>query len=209
MKNLCRGVVSISILLLSLGAGGCAPRGLLINEWSNPEYRQPVFTTIMVGGVEGPTSIRRNFEDEFAAQLRAAGIHALPSYRYFKNDEVIDEAKLKHAARQSGADALITARLVSVEHKTELGPSVYASPAFGIFGGNVSATWYGLFGRPRVERYEVYTSETTLYDLKKNEVVWTGTLQTTQQGNTQAAIKTYVETVINALREKDLLDGRK
>lgn len=202
-------IVAFSILLLTIGASGCAPRGLLINEWSNPEYRQPRFNTIMVGGVEGATSIRRNFEDEFVARLRSAGIHALPSYRYFQNDEMIDEAKLKQAARQSGADAVIVARVVSVEHKTEVGPSVYASPAFGIFGRNVSAAWYGLFGRPRVERYEVYTSETTLYDLKKTEVVWTGTLQTTQQENTQLAIKNYVETVIKALRERDFLDGSK
>ena len=202
-------VFYVSILLLVIGAGGCATRGMLVNEWSNPEYRRPRFDTIMVGGIEGATSIRRNFEDEFVAQLRSTGTNALPSYRHVQNEEKVDEAKLKQAARQSGADAVIIARLISVEQKTELGPSVYASPAFGIFGRNVSATWYGLFGRPTVERYELYTSETTLYDLKRDQVVWTGTLQTAQRENTQVAIKNYVATVIKALDEKEFLDGKK
>jgi hypothetical protein len=55
----------------------------------------------------------------------------------------------------------------------------------------------------------VYTSETTLYDLRKNEVVWTGTIQSSQPENTQAAIKKYVEAVMKALDEKRLLDGRR
>jgi hypothetical protein len=204
-------ILVFAILLLTISVGGCATTPLLINEWSNPEYHQPSFNRIMVGGIDGATSIRRNFEDEFVAQLRSAGINALASYRYLQNGEMIDESKLKQAARQLDADAVIVARLVSVAQKTDLGPSIYAAPAFGIFGRNVSATWYGLglFGGPRVERYEVYTSETTLYDLRKDEVVWTGTLQTTATENTQRAIRNYIETVIKALDHRELLDGRR
>jgi hypothetical protein len=41
-----------------------------------------------------------NFEDEFLVQLRAAGVDALPSYRYIAEDEKIDETKLKQAAQR-------------------------------------------------------------------------------------------------------------
>jgi hypothetical protein len=92
-----------------------------------------------------------------------------------------------------------------VEEKTEVGPSYYPTPAFGIFGRHLSASWYGLYGAPSVHRYNVYTSEVTLYQLAKNEVVWTGTVQTTELENVNSAIRNYVETVIKALNEQNLL----
>jgi hypothetical protein len=85
---------------------------------------------------------------------------------------------------------------------------IYPTPSFGIFGSNVGAIWQGPYGSPSVRRYNEYTSETTLYDLTKNEVVWTGTVKTTDPGNTTTAIKTYVETVIKALGEKNLLGAK-
>jgi hypothetical protein len=198
-------IAAVSVLGAAVALAGCSTTKMLVSEWSNPGYSSPSFKRIMVGGIGGQTSIRRNFEDEFVTQLRAAGVDALPSYRYAPDDERIDEAKIKEAAKAAGADAAIIARSVSVEQKTEVGPSYFPSPAFGIFGRHVSATWYGLYGVPSVHRYDVYTSEATLYNLAKNEVVWTGTVQTTETDNIKTAIKNYVETVIQALNQKNLL----
>ena len=202
-------IFAIPSLIAALALAGCSTMKPVVSEWSNPAYTSSSFKRIMVGGVDGQTSIRRNFEDEFVAQLRAAGVEALPSYRYIPEDQKIDEAKLKQAAQKAGADAVISARSVSVEQKTEVGPSYYPSPAFGIFGPHVGATWYGLYGAPTVYRYNEYTSEATLYDVTKNEVVWTGTLKTTEPGNVNTAIKSYVEAVVKALKEKNLLGVKK
>jgi hypothetical protein len=161
----------------------------------------------MIGGLGGETSVRRNFEDEFLVQLRAIGIEALPSYRYLPEDERIDEAALKQAARNAGADAAIFARLIQVEKKTEYSP-IYPAPWFGIYGSHGGATWQGPYGAPSVYRYNEYTSETTLYDVGTNEVVWTATIKTTEPENVKSAIKTYVETVIKSLHEKNLLPQR-
>jgi hypothetical protein len=187
---------------------GCGTPKLIVSQWNNPAYSSPSFKRMMIGGLAGETSIRRNFEDEFAAQLRAQGIDALPSYRYIPEAENIDEARLKQAAREAGAEAAIIARSVSVEQKTELGPSYYPTPAFGFFGRHIGATWYGLYGAPSVQRYNVYTSETTLHDIPKNEVVWTATVQTTDPNDVNKAIKNYVAAVIKALEEKNLLGKR-
>ena len=53
----------------------------LVNQWSNPAYTSPSFKKVMVIGVTKQASIRRTFEDEFVAQLKAAGVNAIPSYR--------------------------------------------------------------------------------------------------------------------------------
>jgi hypothetical protein len=200
---------SVIAALMSLFVlSGCSTANFIVSEWRNPSYIAPAFKTVMVGGLSEQTSVRRNFEDEFLTQLRAAGVDAVPSYRHLPDEEKIDDAKLRQVARKTGADALIVARPVKVEQKTDYGSS-YAVPSFGVFGSNVGAVWQGPYGSPSIRRYTEYTSEATLYDLKKDDIVWTATLRTSEQENLNTAVKLYVEAVINALKEKNLLSAKK
>jgi hypothetical protein len=193
------------MVFIILGFAGCSASSPIVSEWRNPSYTSGSFRRIMVGSLGGDTSVRRNFEDEFVAQLRAAGIDALPSYRFTAEGEKIDEASLKQAAQKARADALLFARLIQAEQKSQYGPSYFPSTSFGIFGSHVGASWYGLGGAPTVYRYNEYVSETTLHDLGKNEIVWTGTIKTTEPENVRTAIKSYVEAVMKTLQEKNLI----
>jgi hypothetical protein len=195
----------LTMLIAAQVVAGCATTTPIVSEWRNPSYSSASFRRMVVGSLGGDTSIRRNFEDEFVAQLRAAGIDALPSYRVIPDDEKIDETKLKQAAQKSGADAALFARLIQVEEKRQYGPSYFPNTSFGIFGSHVGASWYGLGGAPSVYRYNEYVSETTLFDMGKNEVVWTGTIKTTEPENVRTAIKSYVDTVMKTLQEKNLI----
>jgi hypothetical protein len=206
MKRLLLNI--LGIISLSLAVGGCSATTPIVSEWRNPAYGFGSFKRIMVGALGADTSIRRNFEDEFLIQLRAAGVDALPSYRYVTEDEKIDEAKLKRAAQKAGADALLFARSIQVEQKTQYGPSYYPYTSFGIFGSHVGATWHGLGGAPSVYRYNEYVSEITLLDLEKNAVAWTGTIKTTEPEDVRAAIKSYVDAVMKALDAQNLVRRR-
>ena len=205
MKTSLLGMVGIVSVTLTLSA--CSTASPIVSEWRNPAYALGPFKRIMVGGLSRETSVRRNVEDEFVIQLRAAGIDALASYRYIPEDEGIDENNLKQSAQKARADAVLFARSVKMEQKTNYGPT-YPNLSFGIFGSNVGASWSGLSGAPGAYRYNEYTSETTLYDVAKNEVVWTGTIKTTESENEQTAIKSYVEAVMKALDAQNLLPGR-
>jgi hypothetical protein len=196
------GIVSATVAL-----SGCSTATPIVSEWRNPAYASGPFKRIMVGGPSGETSVRRNFEDEFVVQLQAAGIDGLASYRYIPENEGIDENKLKQAAQKARADAVLFARSVKMEQKTNFGPT-FPYLSFGIFGSNVGASWSGLPGASGAYRYNEYTSETTLYDVAKNELVWTGTTKTTEPENVQTAIKSYVEAVMKALDAQNLLPGR-
>jgi hypothetical protein len=196
------GIVSVT-LTLSACSTATTP---IVSEWRNPAYASGPFKRIMVGGPSGDASVRRNFEDEFVVQLRAAGIDALASYRDIPDDQRIDEDKLKQAAQKARADAVLFARSVQVEQKTKFGPTFPFS--FGVFGSNVGASWSGPAGSASVSRYKEYTSETALYNIAKNDLVWSGTIKTTEPENVQTAIKSYVEAVIKALEAQNLLPAR-
>jgi hypothetical protein len=205
MKTSLLGMVGIVSVTLTLS--GCSTATPIVSEWRNPAYASAPFKRIMVGGPSGETSVRRTFEDEFVVQLRAAGIDALPSYQYIPEDEGIDENNLKQAAQKARADAVLFPRSVKMEQKTKLGPT-FPYLSFGIFGSNVGASWSGLPGATGAYRYNEYTSEATLYDVAKNEVVWTGTIKTTEPENVRTAIKSYVEAVMKALDAQNLLPKR-
>jgi hypothetical protein len=196
---------ALGMVFIMLVFAGCSATSPIVSEWRNPAYTSGSFERIMVGALGGDTSVRRNFEDELVAQLRTAGIDALPSYRFTSESEKIDEATLKQAAQKARADALLFARLIQVEQRSQYGPGYFPYTSFGIFGSNVGATWYGLGGAPTVYRYNEYVSESTLHDLDKNEIVWTGTIKTTELENVRTAIKSYVEAVMKTLQEKNLI----
>ena len=198
----------LGILIVVLVLAGCSTTNPIVSEWRNPAYGPVTFKRVLVGGLSGEPSIRRNFEDEFVSQLRSTGIAAEPSYRYLSEEDKIDEAKLKLAAEKAGADAAIFARSIAVEQKTQYGSNYYPTPWFGVFGSHVGAAWSVPYGAPSVYRYNEYTSETTLYDVGKNEIVWTGTVKTQEPENVKAAIRDYVQAVIKSLQEKNLLSLR-
>ena len=198
----------IAVVLTGWALTACSAANPVINEWRNPAYSSANFKRILVSGPGFATSVRRNLEDEFVIQLRAAGIDALPSYSTLP-DQQPDEASIKQAAQKLGADAALVVRPIQMERKTEYGPSYFPVPWFGYFGPHFGASWYGGYGAPSVYHYNEYTSETTLYDIAKNEVVWSGTVRTADPDNVQTGIKTYVTAVMHALNEKHLLAERR
>jgi len=196
----------VFVLALALGATGCASTHI-VNEWSHPEYVAPRFNRILVIGVSQQASIRRTFEDAFVARLKATGVDAVPSYRYIPEDGPVDEARLQESVKQANADAAIVTRLVRVETKTRVSPGIYQpAPAltFGFYPGYADA-WLGYYEPPTVYQYDVYTSETSLYDMTRNQLVWSGTVETRAPGDINKEISHYVDTVIKALRSRNLL----
>ncbi len=196
---------AVLVLTSLMSLAGCSTTNRLVSEWSNPGYTSAPFRKILVASSAGESAIRRNLEDEFVAQLQAAGIEAVPSYRYIADEQKLDEEAVKKAAKQAGADAAILARAIGVQPRVDYRPGYYYPyTSFGFFGPHFGASWYGLYG-PSAYQYNVYSSETTLYDAAKGDVVWTGTVRTYDPDNVNAAIKNYVQTVLKALEEKQLL----
>lgn len=188
-------------ILLALSA--CSAATPIVSEWRNPAQAPGSFKRVMIAGPSGNASVQRSFEDEFVAQLAAAGVEAVPSYRYVPESEAISENSLRRVAQEAGADGLLFMRPVKVEEKVNY-PTIGPELSFGVFGSNAGAGWSGIPGSSGPTRYNEYTSEIALHDLAKNELAWTGTVKTKEPGNVQTAIKSYVETVTKALAAQNL-----
>jgi Domain of unknown function (DUF4136) len=189
--------------LLATGCGSSS----VVQQWSSPDYVAPRFERIMVIGITRQASMRRAFEDEFVAKLNAMGVDAVPSYRFIAEDGPVEEARLHEAVKQAGADATITTRLVQVDRQTQTSPGAYRPAPYGVYRGYAGA-WSGYYEPPIVYQYDVFVSETNLFDTKKDQLVWSGTVETKDPRDLKKELARYVDTVIEALKKRNLLAAR-
>lgn len=193
------------VVALVLAASGCASTRL-VHQWSNPDVPAPRFTKIMVIAISKQPGIRRSFEDVFVAKLKGAGVDAVVGYRFIPEDGPVEEPRLREAVAQAGVDATLMTRLVRVERKTTMDPGYYYYPpiwGFSFYRG-YSAAWLGYYEPATVYQYDVFVSETSLYDVPKNQLIWSGTVETVPQ-SIDKDIARYVDAVIEALKRKNLL----
>ncbi len=190
--------------MAALGLGSCTSTQL-VQQWSNTAQTTSSLKKIMVIGVTRQASIRRAFEDEFVARLKAAGVNAFPSYLYIPQDGPVGEAVLKQALKEAAADAVIITRLVRVQQKTEVAPGYYPpDPGMAIHPLYTTA-WNDYYEPPIVYRSVLYTCESILYDTINNRIVWKGMVQTESRGNITQEIKDYADVVIGALKDQKFI----
>jgi hypothetical protein len=63
----------------------------------------------------------------------------------------------------------------------------------------------GFYEPPRLRFYDIYISETSLHDVRNDRLVWSGIAKTTKLDDIRSEIQGFVDVVIAALREKNLL----
>ena len=207
MTSLFRAIF-LPMLVTVFAASGCAPPPRILAQWTHPDYvprkqEAPALANkqVMVIGISRQDSIRRNFEDNFVSHLRATGVKAVPSYRYMKEPGPVPEERLNEAVKRAGAEAVIMTRLVAVEGRRQVSPGLHRPGFYPWYRWG----WQGFYEPPRVYYYDVFLSETSVYDLATNEVIWTGTVRTTDPRDLDREIRNYVETVISALGEQNLI----
>jgi hypothetical protein len=175
--------------LIGLAAGAiaafssCAPATRLTSSWSDPTQAGHTYQTVAVVGVTPRTTIRRQYETMFAADLQKRGIKAVASFSVLGEGQVQqDEAVEKF--KQSGVDGVIVTRLVDQETYNTYYPPTYSTAYVpsAYYGG-----WYGYYSMGytyetspgyTVEN-KVFRLESNLYNLSSGKLAWSGLTETT------------------------------
>jgi hypothetical protein len=189
--------------VLALVLAACATT-TLTNQWKNPEYSGPPLRKVLVLGVTKQPSVRRVFEDEFAARLQAAGVQAVQSYTLLPQDGQADQAVLEKIVQDIGADGVLVTRLVKQEQKTRVSPGFYYPYPYAGFYGWYSSYWMGYY-EPSVYSYDVATAETSLYSPPQSRLVWSGTTETFAPSDVKKDTSEFAAVVIKALREQGII----
>jgi len=171
--------------------------------WKDPNYQGGKLKKILVVGVAKNEVIRRLFEDEFTARLKAHGTDAYPSYSIIASTEMLDEDTVNGKIENLGMDAVLVTRFVNRKKET-----VYTPGTTYYSGGwyNWYSTGYGYVTSPGYySEYEVISLSTNIYNTQTGEMIWSGLSDTVTGGSAVTEIRDLIDVITKSLTENELI----
>ena len=197
-----RTALSLAATLLIIGCAA-APSPVSTTTWRDPDYNGPPFRKIFVVGLSAQSlKDQRGFENLMVSTLQGAGVEAVPGWQYVPTDRTPDQATIRAAVAQSGADATLLVRISGFTTETQVG---YSSGVVVPAGPNMYVGWY----EPGIvtDSYQAATIYTTLFNVKTARPVWTFNPPTYNPATLQQDAPRYANDVAGLLRASGLLAG--
>lgn len=194
------------ILLAAIAMLAACASTRVVNQWEMAEPG-PAFRKLLVVGITENESVRRIFEDEFVKSLAARGVTAIPSYSLIPESGQVPEARLAAAVKASGAEGVMTTRVIRVNQTVDViptGPGVWGPP-WG-FQGWYGSAWGPIYAfPPQVVTRDVVYSEVRLYRTDTDSLVWAATTQTFAPGDARRESAAFAELILKQLSERKLI----
>ena len=193
-------VVGLAVMLMA----SCASTSMVSSK-KNPAYSGPELKRLMVLGASADSRVRRAFEDEFVAKLKAAGVEAQASYPVLPEINPADRAQLRKAVEAAGVNGVLAARLVKVERD----PNGLQEFAFE----NRSAGFYEYYGSGSTGSFDptsggmsnLITIHFDLYSVAGSQLVWGGDAATYPSTDVKEVTDGLAYAVIRTLKEQKLI----
>jgi hypothetical protein len=186
-----RAAVAALLLLAS-----CATSEL-VSQKTNPDYVGKSFKSVMVVAVTADDLLRRTYEDRMVALLGKRGTKGIPSYAAVGSRGQVEEAELRQAIAQSGAEGVLVTRVTRVDRSSGTVPG--GTVAVGLYG-YYSGVWQTIYVAPEKITGPSWTfSETRLFDAKTGALAWTGTVETRENDDLGAALTQYLDLIFDTM----------
>jgi hypothetical protein len=166
------------------------------------------FNDILVIGISDTELNRRLFEETFTTQLKAAGIKSEVSYKILPQGTKINRDTVSAAIKGKNIDAVIVTHLVAVDKETIYRENMDYRPSYGYYNGLYNYYPYvnGYVQQPGYyTTADVVTLETSLYEVKTEELVWSAHSRSFAPESAKEVIDDLVKLVIEDLEEKGLI----
>lgn len=182
---------------------GCATTRT-VDTWKDPSFTGPAFKQVMVIGVSKSEANRRVFEDGFVRALQAAGSAGAASYAVMPESGAVPNERVAEAASKTRSDAVLVTRVLRVARNVDVRPG-YAAPGFygAGFRGWYGGTWAAI--PPEVSQYDVLTIESTLWNMRTDKPVWSGTHEVTDPRSVGAATEELARNLVAKMKADGVL----
>jgi hypothetical protein len=190
--------VAAAFAALSLGCGGASTT--VSDQWKDPSYVAGPMKRVVVIGLRLEPASRRVLEDRFVAELAKQGVQAAPSYSIF-GDTLPDRETARATLARDGYDGALALRLQRVEEKQRYVPGSYyssGSPYGPFWGASTYDPGY-------VVTDKIVSFETSLWDLRDGDRVWTANTQTENPSSGKDFAKSLSKEVLPNLSKQQLV----
>jgi hypothetical protein len=189
---------------------GCVSSTKLVTSWSEPDYTGEPFQRVLVVAHISDELQRRSYEQHFVQQISNERITGIAGHSLMPNTGDFDEeSELRAAVRESGADAVLLAKLVGVEQKERyVPPRMDYVPSYGYGYG-----FYDYYGMSYRSVYRPgYTTvdtvvrlETTVFATDTEKMVWAGATESFNPSSAQKVITENADLIIASMKKARLL----
>ena len=164
-------------------------------------YKGKPASNIFVIAITGIEHNRRSFEKKFVAQLKSVGVDAISSEEAIPMpaDLKMKKETIVNAVNQYENDAVIITHLIDKEEKD-----------VSTRGGSAHRGFYGFYrSRYSDSGYSSTTTivrlETNLYDVKTEELIWSGKSKTWSKDSKDQIINDVIKALIDNLQKNKLI----
>ncbi len=208
-------IMKIKLLLSVLGISllfGCGSSTQLVKTWTDPSLDATTiksYQKVLVIAQLKDESSRRIAEDKMVASSPKGNFVA--SYNYLKPAQT-DKNLAVADLLKDGIDGIILMRLTDISKSKDY---VQGGPYYGGWGfgggyyGGYRGWGYGgsMFGSPGYyQENKTYYVETTIYDVKSNKLLWSGTTSTLNPSKADQSIDEIIAAVKTELANKGLIE---
>jgi hypothetical protein len=214
MKNVNLIRVVVAVVMVTAMLSGCASTKV-IDSWRDEGYtgRPAKILMLAVAAERGPRSL---MEEEFARQLKAHGVEPFIGTAIFPEEGLPSKDTIIAKAGELNVDAVLVVRfLKKTTGQTSAPVGRYASPSGfatswdGYMASPSSMTSYSSVGIRDVAYDSYYaTLETTMFDMKTNNPLWSGYTSTKYEDHPLKKIGPFASTIIKELDKAKLLPRR-
>lgn len=210
MFNTSRSLVIALVALALAVTAACAKiaRTSLEEHWSDSAQGGKKLGRVAIITVAEDEFAQQKFQDEMAKRLRARGVDAVPTHRYFTHRSPAEEARFRRAVEDSRADTVMLARVIRADEKTIKTAGIITGPGGAPLAQGVGM--YGMFAQTFAPanyvlpdyytQVNVYT-DTWLFDAKSEKLLWSARTKTTNadQGDLTPLIDQFVGVLVRQM----------
>jgi hypothetical protein len=207
--------LTLAFAFAAFAIAGCAgsARTSLETSWVNPKLQGTKFKKVLILSVAADEFAQQYFQEDMAAALTKRGMTAVASERFFTNGSPAEQTRFKQAVAQSGADAVLLARVVGVDEKTTARPAMLTT-ASGVpvaYAWGIDAAFTQAFAPTHYVAPTDYSTttvliETLLYEMQGRTPVWSAQTRTTNadKGDLRPAVAQFVSVLVGAMERDGL-----
>jgi hypothetical protein len=214
MKKACLKRVTIAMVLALALLSGCASTKI-IDSWRDEGYsgRPAKVLLLAVAKERGPRTL---MEEEFARQLKAHGVESFLGTTIFPEEGLPSKDAVLAKAEELKPEAVLVIRFLkkttgdtSAPVRRYAVPTGFATSWEGYAGSPTSMTSYTDVGIRDISYGFYYaTLETTLYDMKTQNPLWSAYTSTKYEDHPLKQIGSFAKTIVHELDKTKLLPKR-
>ena len=204
----------ISLVAMAFFFAGCSSTSLVSN-WKNPDIVIFDANKVLLVGMTADTEAREMFESELKKEFDRRGVEAFRSIDLFDvefTETRQSEEQLTEVEQQlldKDFDAILLTKIVGSENRKMFKKNMGSlGDRYGNFSDDYLDHQDIFYETGYYDNFTVYHAETSLYCIcvgKERELIWRGAIDITDPQNLKKTIKDYVNLVVLALQEQDIL----